>query len=109
MLQEWVEQSGISVVTLVKKAGYKHRGSYYSHILKPDLSFTILRRYADVLKINFTEEMAGLQTFAFEDELMEPYSDPKNLKQAGELINHWKQKYFNLLEKYSRLIESEKS
>lgn len=104
-LQEMAEKSGVSIINLVKKAGYKHRASYYMHISKPDLSFEILKKYATALKIDLRLEFPEAADFEIEDNSNLYSITPKTLNEAIENIKFWKEKYYSLLEKYTRKIE----
>ena len=99
------EKSGVSIINLVKKAGYKHRASYYMHISKPDLSFEILKKYATALKIDLRLEFPDAADFEIEDNSNLYSITPKTLNEAIENIKFWKEKYYSLLEKYTRKIE----
>ena len=105
LLKDMVEKSGVSVINLVKKVGYKHRASYYTHILKPDLSLEILEKYAKALKINLRSEYADSLEFLMEDNSEKDYSTPETLPEALESIKYWREKFYLLLEKYTKIIE----
>lgn len=107
LLKEIVEQSGVSIVNLVKKVGYKDRASYYAHILKPDLSLEILFAYAKVLKHDLRDEFPEVSQFLLEEPVAEYGTKPETLEDAIILIDKWKEKYYLLLEKYSKLMEKE--
>lgn len=93
---------------LVKKLGYKDRGSYYSHITKPDLSLEILFAYAKVLKYDLREQFPEVSQFLLQDPEMEYHVKPKTLAEAVDLLAAWKEKYYILLEKYSKMMEKER-
>ena len=106
-LKELVEKSGVSVISLMKKVGYKHRASYYAHIAKPDLSLEILQKYAQALKIDLRSEFPDSLEFLIEDNSPTNYSSPESLPEAMEAIKYWREKFYSLLEKYTKLIERE--
>ena len=108
-LKEHVEKSGISVINLMKKVGYKHRASYYTHISKPNLSLEILQKYATALKIDLRTELPESVEFLIEDNSKPNYSNPESLTEALESIKYWKEKFYTLLEKYTKIIERENS
>ena len=107
LLKSIVEDSGVSIINLVKKVGYKDRASYYSHISKPDLSLEILFAYARVLKYDLRNEFPGVTQFLLEDQAVEYNAKPETLEEALELLAGWKDRYYALLEKYSKLMEKE--
>ncbi len=103
-----VEESGVNINTLVKKVGYKNRASYYSHIAKPDLSLEILFAYARALKYDLSNDFPEVNQFLAEDPAV-PYGKiPESLPEAIQLLDKWKEKYYLLLEKYSKLMEKER-
>lgn len=108
-LKELVDKSGISVISLMKKVGYKHRASYYTHISKPDLSLEILQKYATALKIDLRSEFPDSAEFLIEDNTKSNYSSPQNLPEALESVKYWKERFYSLLEKYTKIIERENS
>jgi AcrR family transcriptional regulator len=61
ILQAAVEDKGISIDVLTKKAGYS-RGAYYNHIRKADLADKILEKYARVMQYDFFEEIPDFKT-----------------------------------------------
>lgn len=105
LLKKMVEDSGVSIVNLVKKVGYKDRASYYSHISKPDLSLEILFAYAKALKYDLRDDFPEVSQFLLEDSGVDYNNKPATLDEAILVINKWKEKYYLLLEKYSALME----
>jgi hypothetical protein len=76
------------------------RTSYYNHINNKDLSLDILAQYGKALGIDFSVDIPQLkqvQNFI--------RKAPLNLKDAISEINYWKDKYYELLEKYNFSIE----
>ena len=105
LLAGMVEDSGVNISLLVKKVGYKNRASYYAHIAKADLSLEILFAYAKALKYDLRDEFPEVSQFLLEDPVAEYNTKPETLDEALVLIDKWKEKYYVLLEKYSRLME----
>jgi hypothetical protein len=103
VLQTVVNESGLSITSLVKRVGYS-RSSYYNHILDPQLDFGILEQYGKVLKhdfsINFPERSSQLV-----QEDPEEYNKPSTIEQAIKMAEKWKEKYYAVLEKYHQLLE----
>ena len=98
-----VGASGLSKEDVAKKAGYT-RSAYYKHIENPNLDFHILILYGKAIKHDFTEEFPEMPKYMLE-EPEEAYGKPKTMEDAVKLIEQWKHKYLELLEKYNRLIE----
>ncbi|MFT3979634.1 MAG: helix-turn-helix transcriptional regulator [Ferruginibacter sp.] len=105
LLKEMVEESGISKTKLVKKIGYKHRASYYSHIATKNLSLDILQQYATALNYDLKQHFPDYDFIVAEDDLNSYYSEPKDMEAALSLIQKWKDRYYKLLDKHMSLIE----
>ncbi len=108
ILQRVVKETGINVAVIARKAGYK-RVTYYLHIKQPDLSFSILSKYAQALDHDFSGEIPGTESQVIDDPSFDYSSDPTTLKEAKEQITTWKQKYYELLDKYVKVIEEQKA
>ena len=98
-----VGASGLGREEAAKKAGYT-RSAYYKHIENPNLDFHILIAYGRAIKHDFTEEFPDMPKYMLE-EPEETYGKPKSIDDAMKLVEQWKHKYLELLEKYNRLIE----
>ena len=98
-----VEVSGLNKEEAAKRAGYT-RSAYYKHIENPELDYHILMAYGKAIGHDFTEEFPNMPKYVF-SEPEELYGIPKTLEEANKLLEVWKGKYVELLEKYNRLIE----
>jgi len=98
-----VEASGLGKEEAAKKAGYT-RSAYYKHIENPNLDYHILMSYGKAIRHDFTEEFPDMPRYMME-EPDEAYGKPKTLEEAVKLMDIWKNKYLELMEKYNRLIE----
>ena len=103
VLQNAISKSGVSVTLAAKRAGYS-RSSYYNHILDPQLDFSILKDYGKAIRHDFSVDIPEMQTMHMEED-NETYVKPATLEQAIKEAERWRQKYYNLLEKYHHLIE----
>lgn len=102
-LEEAVKKTRTKVTQLVKRVGVS-RGTYYNHIEDPNLGYEILEAYGKVLKYDFTQVIPQMPKYAIADP-EESYGKPVTLEEALRRIDYWKDKYIDLLERYSRLIE----
>jgi hypothetical protein len=93
---------------VAQKAGYK-RVTYYSHTKKEDLSFAILNKYARAIGHDFSDEIPGIEPFIVQEEDHTYKKDPATLKEALKQRDHWKDKYYELMEKYQSLLEKSKN
>ena len=103
ILASVVEASNLTKEEVARRAGYT-RSAYYKHIENPQLNYHILMAYGRALKHDFTEEFTDMPRYIME-EVSETYGKPKTLEEALNLLEQWKNKYLDLLEKYNRLIE----
>lgn len=99
-----VQQSELSKTLIAKKAGY-NRSSLYNHINTSDLSFEILEKYGKALGYDFTKIFPEMVKYiAFEDP-ERPYGESLTFETLLRQRDQWRDKYYDLLEKYNRLIE----
>jgi hypothetical protein len=103
ILQAVIESSGYSIVAAAERAGYS-RSSYYYHIMDPDLSFEILQKYGKAINYDFRNDFPDMSQHVLEEDDAK-YIKPTNLEQAIREIDRWREKYFELLEKYGQLLE----
>lgn len=106
LLQKAVAESGLTITFITKKVGYS-RSSFYNHVADKDLSLEILIEYGSILKYDFLHEHPEI-VGNIATESSAQYSNnqlPKTLDQAIEQRNMWREKYFELLEKYQKLLE----
>ena len=103
LLAAAVEATGLNKEVVAKKAGYS-RSAYYKHIENPELDYYILMAYGKAIKHDFTDELPDMPRYMLE-EPDEIYGRPKTLEEALILLDQWKNKYLELLEKYKGLIE----
>lgn len=103
MLAIAVEATGLNKEDVAKKAGYS-RSAYYKHIENPELDYYILMAYGKAIKHDFTDELPGMPRYMLE-EPDEIYGKPKTLDDALKMLDQWKNKYLELLEKYKEMIE----
>lgn len=103
-LAKAIQQSELSKTVIAKKAGY-NRTSLYNHIRTPDLSFDILEKYGKALAYDFTRVFPEMIRYiAFEDPKAE-YRETLTFDIVLKQRDQWRDKYYDLLEKYNKLIE----
>lgn len=103
LLANVVKDSGLNKTALARKAGYS-RSSYYKHIEDPDLGYHILFAYGKALKHDFTEDLPEMPKYLME-EPEEEYSQQVTLKEAIKQRDYWKDKFYELLDRYHKLRE----
>lgn len=99
LVQKIVIKSGIPVATLVKRIGIS-RTSYYNHINDQNLKLDIIAKYGKALGYDFSINIPQLN-----DVNNFITKTPVTLEQAIVEIDYWKEKYFEVLEKYNSSME----
>ncbi|HEX5153124.1 MAG TPA: hypothetical protein VFW07_16855 [Parafilimonas sp.] len=106
ILRQVADESDFSVTQIVKRAGYKTRRSFYTHVEDSDLSFEILEKYGRALNHNFREDFPSMPEYSLEETPPPPYkSKPKTLEEAFEVIDYWRSRFYDELEKNNNLLE----
>ncbi len=106
ILKQVAAESDLSITQIVKRAGYKTRRSFYTHVEDPDLSFEILEKYGKALNHNFREDFPSMPEYSLEEMPSPPYkSKPKTLEEATEIIEYWRSRFYEELEKNNKLLE----
>ncbi len=103
LLESVMKASRLNIKFVAEKAGYS-RSAYYKHKETKDLDFHILAAYGKALRHDFSEDIPDMPKYLVE-EPAEEYGKQPTLKDALKQRDHWKEKYYELLEKYNRLIE----
>jgi len=93
---------------VVNKAGYKTRASYYAHIDNADLSFSILEKYARALNHDFSDLFPEMHPYKIDNEQAFSFTArPKTIEEAILQRDVLRDKYQELLEKYTKLLEQQ--
>jgi AcrR family transcriptional regulator len=104
VLRDVADKSELTITQVAKKAGF-NRTTFYNHILNPDLPYHILERYGRVLKFDFTTKIPEMQKFKnFEDPAV-LYQTPDTIEEVLLQRDIWRDRYYELLEKYNKVIE----
>ena len=106
ILKEIVKESGIGIPKLMKDTGYKNRASYYAHVAKSDLSLDILMKYAKALKYDLREHFPEMNHLLTDDPAIQYTKPPETFEDALSHTAYWRDKYYAILEKYTRLMET---
>ena len=104
ILAKTVQQSELSKTVIAKKAGY-NRTSLYNHIKTPDLSFDILEKYGKALGYDFTKVFPEMIKYISFEDPRSDYSESITFEKLLKQRDQWRDKYYDLLEKYNTLIE----
>lgn len=106
ILNSVAENHALPKVEIIRKAGYESQSTYYKHISQANLSFKILYKYAKAMDYGFSKELPEFKKWLEENNLPEMGNDNKELIRLTKEVNKWKEKHFELLEKYHVLLES---
>lgn len=98
LLEAAVQASGINISQMVKRMGIA-RSTYYHHCAQRDLSLEKLAQYGSVLKHDFSDDLPEMKKWGVE-ESQAPYEMPKSIEEAISQRDHWRDKYYALLEKF---------
>lgn len=106
LLQQYVADSGMNVTQVCKKAGFS-RSSYYNHITDPNLPVDILLKYGKILHHDFIKDFPEILGNIVQEssDSYTALSKAETLEEAIRQRDIWKEKYFELLEKYHILKE----
>lgn len=105
LLREAAAKSDLSITQIAKRAGY-NRTTFYNHIVNPDLPFHILERYAKVLQFDFATVIPEMGRFKRFEEPNTLYKTPENIDEAMQQRDAWKERYYDLLERYNTMMEN---
>lgn len=94
----------MNIERIAQKAGYK-RITYYSHIKKKDLALSILNKYGAAINHDFSNDVPGMKALEFQEEDHSYAKTPDTLSEAIKDRDRWREKYYELLEKYQKLLE----
>ena len=100
IVQRIAEASELSIIKIIKKAGYKSTTSYYRHVQMADLSLEIVHKYGEALKHDFSLEIPEIKEV---DWLVES-GNPKTIQEAIRERDYWRDKYYSVLEKNNELL-----
>lgn len=103
LLHAAVEATRLNKEEVAQKAGYS-RSAYYKHILDKNLPYHILAAYGKAIRYDFTEDLPEMPKYVLEDP-QEKYGDNVTLEEAIKQRDQWREKYYELMEKYNKLIE----
>ena len=103
-LEKIVKRNPLSITFISKKAGF-NRSSFYNHISKPDLSFEILERYGKALGFDFTKIFPVMDRYISFEDTGNAYPKVLTFDQLEMQRDQWRDKYYDLLERYNKLIE----
>ena len=98
LLEAVVQERSVNISQMVKRMGIS-RGTYYNDRINPGLSYERLAAYGKVLKHEFSQDLPDMKRMVLEEN-EPPYKKPKTFTEAIEQRDYWREKYYQLMEKY---------
>jgi predicted transcriptional regulator len=100
ILERVVKQSSLSIKTVITRMNIS-RTTFYNHINKKDLSLDIIAKYGRIIGYDFSADFPEIKrTEAFINT-----KEPKTFEEAIAERNTWREKYYDVLEKYNTCME----
>jgi hypothetical protein len=100
ILERVVKQSSLSIKTVIVRMNIS-RTTYYNHINNKDLSIDIIAKYGRAIGYNFSSEFPEIKR----TESFINTKEPKTFEEAMFERNSWREKYYDVLEKYNTCME----
>lgn len=72
---------------------------------KPNVSLDVVLQIGKILHHDFSLEMKGVVLYSTQKQEAKLLTDRRVFNSEGEEIQHWKEQYYSLLEKYNDLLE----
>lgn len=84
------------------------RGTYYNHISDRYLSLETLFEYGKAIGFDFSKILPEIKQYRVEEPEV-TFKVPQTLEEAIEQRDMWREKYYQLMEKYHRLLDQQQS
>jgi predicted transcriptional regulator len=104
IIKKIVHDSGYSIKTLAKRLNKSRRWVYYI-FEKPNVSLDVVLQIGKILHHDFSIEMKGVTLYSMQNQEAQTVADRRVFNSEKEEIQHWKEQYYSLLEKYIDLLE----
>ena len=104
IIKKVVHESGYSITTLAKRLNKSRRWVYYI-FEKPNVSLDVVLEIGKILHHDFSVEMKGVVLYSTQNKEARTVTDHRIFNSAYEEVQHWKEQYYTLLEKYNDLLE----
>lgn len=103
ILHEATKVHPSSIKEIVEGTGYKY-GTFFKHIKTKDLSYSIIAKYAKVMRKDFSVEFPEMASMSF---VLAPesYGSELSIEQLKISLQDIQTKYSNLLEKHTSIME----
>lgn len=104
ILSKVIREKNVKISPLAKKMGLD-RGTIYRHMDDPELSLDYITQYGKALDYDFSKDFPEIMYV-----LREPpaeYGATKSYDEWRDAAEYWKDKYIDLLEKYTALLSQQ--
>jgi hypothetical protein len=100
VLERVVKQSSFNIKNVIARMNIS-RTTYYNHINNKDLSIDIIAKYGRAIGYDFSSEFPEIKRA----EAFIKAKEPKTFEEAMLERNMWREKYYDVLEKYNNCME----
>lgn len=94
----------LTITEIAKRAGYG-QSMFYKHIKKEDLSFSILKRYADAMNYYFKAEVPEFSNYLRQFAPLESSEENFSKTQLLEKLEYWKDQAYEATIKNNELLQ----
>lgn len=101
-LHKAAKASNMSIKNIVKKAGFSYP-AFFLHTKNDNLDLAILARYSKAMGHSFAEEFPEISEYLMEDKAA--YGKELSYKELLADRDKWKEKYFEMVERYNKLAD----
>ena len=105
IIEQAVRQSGYSITKLSKKLGKSTRWMYYM-FESSNVSIDYILEIGEIIHHDFSNEIKELKKHKLLNEIQEIKKSETTSKSKQSEIEHWKNKYFTLLEEHNQLLRT---
>lgn len=94
----------LPITEIARRSGYG-QSMFYKHIKKPDLSFSILKRYADTMDYYFKNEIPKFYNYLLQNGLLKTEENDLTRSELLDKVEYWKDQAFDLTKRNNDLLQ----
>lgn len=103
------ENHALPKVNIIEMAGYASQSTYYKHIVRNDLPFKILYKYARAMNYNFSKEIPEFTNWLKNNNLVIADVSNDKIETLALERDQWKEKYYEQMKEYNELMKEHNS
>lgn len=103
-LFEVAKRHKLTITEIAKRAGYG-QSMFYKHVKQEDLSFSILKKYADSMNYDFKAEIPDFTKYLKDLGLLEQHAEEFSKQDLLDKIEYWKDQAFEATRKTNELLQ----